>query len=248
LTGIHIASYGKEFPDDSGIMALVESVSNISGIERIRIGSIEPTTLNAEFIRRAGAIKKLCPHFHVSLQSGCDATLKRMNRKYTAAEYYDAIEALRAGIPDVSVTTDVMTGFPGEDETEFIETYEFLKKIRFSKTHIFSYSPRKNTPAASYADQVPNDIKETRHGLLEKLNATNMRDFNSAFIGRVMPVLIESAVEKGKSTDVYEGMTGNYISVVFEGKGFVRGDIVPVRISSVRNDGLTGENTSCGNA
>jgi threonylcarbamoyladenosine tRNA methylthiotransferase MtaB len=145
LTGIHIASYGKG-QGKIRLMDLIRLIHGMDGIERIRLGSIEPTMITEDFVAQAAAMEKLCPHYHISLQSGCDETLARMNRKYKTADYKKAVDLLREQIPDVSITTDVMVGFPGETEEEFSKTYEFLKMIRFAKMHVFKYSPRKGHP------------------------------------------------------------------------------------------------------
>jgi threonylcarbamoyladenosine tRNA methylthiotransferase MtaB len=169
LTGIHIASYGKD-TGDSSLIDIVKRVHEIKGIERIRLGSIEPNTITVEFAKALGDLEKLCPHFHVSLQSGCDETLKRMNRKYLTADYKKAVDLLREYEKDVAVTTDVMVGFPGESDEEFETTYKFLNDILFSKMHVFKYSPRKGTPAASFKDQVPPEVKDERSRRLIELS------------------------------------------------------------------------------
>ena len=153
LTGIHIASYGKDIKNTS-LLDIIKKVHEIDGVERIRLGSIEPTTITQEFVDEISKLHKVCPHFHISLQSGCDSTLKRMNRKYTTDEYSAAVKLLRDSIEDVSITTDVMVGFPGETEEEFLSTVNFLKEINFAAMHVFKYSQRKGTPAADFKEQV----------------------------------------------------------------------------------------------
>ena len=148
LSGIHIASYGVDLSGDWNLVRILEEIDKIEGIERIRIGSIDPQFFTEGVIEKISSFKKLCPHFHLSLQSGCDETLKRMNRRYTTLEYKKIVEELRENIKDVSITTDIIIGFPGETEEEFNITYEFLKEIKLSKMHIFKYSPRKGTKAA----------------------------------------------------------------------------------------------------
>ncbi len=205
LTGIHISSYGKDISKDMRLIDLLEKVEEIDGIERIRLGSLEPNIITEEFVNRIKNISKLCNHFHLSLQSGCTETLKRMNRKYTAEEFYEKVKLLRKNINDVALTTDVIVGFPGETEKEFEETYDFLKKIDFAKMHVFKYSPRKGTPAATYKDQVDGNIKEARSKALLKLSVENEKAFAEKYIGKEIEVLFEN--EK-------EGHTTNYIKCV----------------------------------
>ena len=159
LSGIHTASYGVDLEGNITLVDLLEEIEKIDGIERVRIGSIEPAFFTDEVIEKMKNMKKLCPQFHLSLQSGCDATLKRMNRRYTAKEYENTVNIIRDNIKDVSITTDVIVGFPGETEEEFNETYEFLEKIKLTKTHIFKYSPRKGTKAADMPNQLDGNIK-----------------------------------------------------------------------------------------
>ncbi len=214
LTGIHIASYGKDIKTSS-LIELIKKVNDIVGVERIRLGSIEPRIITESFVEAVGKLDKVCPHYHVSLQSGCDSTLKRMNRKYTTAEYSESIRLLRESIKDVAVTTDVMVGFPGETDEEFNITYNYLNKISFAGMHVFKYSQRKGTPAALLTDQVPASKKEERSNILIELARVKTYDFNKKFIGRTLPVLFEQPV---KSKPGYmEGLTPNYIRVVCEG-------------------------------
>lgn len=207
LTGIHISSYGKDISKEIRLIDLLEKVQNIGGIERVRLGSLEPNIITKEFVARIKKITKLCNHFHLSLQSGCTNTLKRMNRRYTADEFYEKVELLRNNIPDVALTTDVIVGFPGETDEEFEQTFEFLKKVNFSKMHVFKYSPRKGTPAASYENQVDGNIKEERSKILIKLSDENEKAFAEKYIGKEIDVLFEN--EK-------EGHTTNYIKCVSE--------------------------------
>lgn len=162
ITGIHIASYGKDFKNKYKLIDLLEELNKVNGIERIRLGSIEPLLITEEFVNRIKKLEKVCHHFHLSLQSGCDETLKRMNRRYTTKEFKEIVERLRNTYKDVMLTTDIIVGFPGETEEEFSETYKFLKDIKFYKMHIFKYSPRKGTKAAEMKNQVNGNIKEER--------------------------------------------------------------------------------------
>ncbi len=237
LTGIHIASYGKD-RGQIRLMDLVKLIHGVEGIERIRLGSIEPTMITEEFVAQAAAMEKLCPHYHISLQSGCDETLARMNRKYKTAEYKKAVEMLREQIPDAAVTTDVMVGFPGETEEEFNKTFEFLETIRFARMHVFKYSPRKGTPAAAYEGQVDGTVKEYRSAKVIELSDRCAFEFHSRFLGREMPVLYEQEV-KG-SSGVYEGLTPNYIRVLTDADNGVLGNIIATKLQKAGKEFMNG--------
>ncbi|MCI6693514.1 MAG: tRNA (N(6)-L-threonylcarbamoyladenosine(37)-C(2))-methylthiotransferase MtaB [Clostridium sp.] len=235
LSGIHTASYGLDLEGSINLIDIIDEIEKVEGIERIRIGSIEPAFFTEEVIEKMKGFKKLCPHFHLSLQSGCDATLKRMNRRYTAEEYAASVELLRETMPDVSITTDVIVGFPGETEEEFNETYKFLEKIKLTKTHVFKYSPRKGTKAADMGNQIDGTIKEKRSKLLIELSNKNEKEFIEKFIGKEMDVLIETQV-KGKD-GVYEGYTRNYIKVQVPCTCTdVTGKIVDIEIEKAENE------------
>ena len=221
LSGIHTASYGVDLKENCSLIDILEQVDKIEGIERIRIGSIDPTFFTNGVIERITLLKKLCPHFHLSLQSGCDETLKRMNRKYTANEYRNIVNLLRSNINDVSITTDVIVGFPGETEEEFNKTYQFLKELKLSKMHIFKFSPREGTKAAVMENQVDGNIKEQRSNRLLELNTLLEKEFMSRFKGRVMQVLYEQKVEN--KMNCYEGYTPNYLRVITETKENLNG-------------------------
>ena len=173
ITGIHVASYGKDFNNDYKLIDLLEEINNINGIERIRLGSIEPLMITDEFIERSLKLKKLCHHFHLSLQSGCTETLKRMNRRYTIEEFEVIVNRIRNAYSDAILTTDIIVGFPGETDEEFNNTYEFLNKIKFYKMHIFKYSIRNGTKAAQMDNQILPEIKEKRSNLLLELSDKN---------------------------------------------------------------------------
>lgn len=226
LSGIHVASYGKDLCGIN-LIDIIEKIQQVEGIQRIRIGSIEPTFFTDEAIERLNAVGKLCEHFHISLQSGCDETLKRMNRHYTVSEYNDTVEKLRRIFPDVSITTDIIVGFPGETEDEFNETFNFLKRLRLSKTHIFKYSPREGTPAAKFKDAVSPEDKEKRSKLLIDLNTKNERDFIDNFLNRNMQVLYEQVCS---NTGYAEGYTQNYINVKSPGDSGTIGRILVTNI------------------
>ncbi len=229
LSGIHTASYGVDLDGNVSLITLLEEIEKLDGIERVRIGSIEPSFFTDEVIEKIKSMKKLCPQFHLSLQSGCDATLKRMNRRYTAKEYEDAVNRIRENLKDASITTDVIVGFPGETDEEFNETYEYLKGIKLTKTHIFKFSPRKGTKAADMSNQVDGNVKEQRSKALIDLNEKNEGDFSKSLVGRELDVLIEQEVSN--KAGVFEGYTRNYVKVeVFIGNENVIGKIVPCKI------------------
>ena len=208
ITGIHVASYGKDFKEEYRLIDLLEEINNIKGIERIRLGSIEPLLIDKEFITRLKKLEKICHHFHLSLQSGCDETLKRMNRRYTTEEFEDIVNSLRKAYNDVVLTTDIIVGFPGESEEEFNKTYEFLKKIKFYKMHVFKYSQRKGTKAASMEKQIDGNIKENRSQKLIELSDENEKEYNKSYIGEEVEVLFEE-----KKDGFYKGHTKNYILI-----------------------------------
>lgn len=237
LTGIHVSSYGKDIKNTS-LIDIIKKVHEIKGIERIRLGSLEPTIIDKDFVNEIKDMEKLCPHFHISLQSGCNETLKRMNRKYSSGQYRNVVDLLRANIKDVALTTDVMVGFPGETDIEFEDTYAFLKEIAFSQMHIFKFSPRKGTPAASFNGQVASEIKEERSSRLLKLSLGNMLEFNSKYVGRVMPVLFEQDVKR--TIGWLEGLTTNYIRVLCKGGGELKGKIKDVEIERAIEDYVIG--------
>ena len=205
ITGIHISSYGKDLDGSYGLIELLEEINQIDELKRIRLGSLEPRIITEDFVQRLVKLDKICNHFHLSLQSGCDETLKRMNRKYTTEEFKHIVKLLREYIPEVALTTDVIVGFPGETDDEFKQTVEFLKEINFSKMHIFKYSIRKGTPAATYPNQVPDDKKEERSNILLEMSDIHEKEFAENYIGKEIEVLFENEME---------GHTTNYIRVV----------------------------------
>lgn len=216
LTGIHISSYGMDFQGrkaysgESGLIGLIERIHAIEGLERIRLGSLEPRIMTEETARRLGRLPKLCPHFHLSLQSGSDTVLKRMNRHYTAGEYYAGVEHLRKYFPHPAITTDVIVGFPGETEEEFRETADFLEKVSFYEMHVFKYSRRQGTAAASMPDQVPEQIKAQRSNLLLAMEKRQSAEFRRYYIGRQAEVLLEEEKEIG-GTRYLIGHTRDYV-------------------------------------
>ena len=212
LTGIHISSYGLDFQDGSSLLTLLETIHEVDGISRIRLGSLEPRIVTDDFAERLGLLKKICPHFHLSLQSGCDATLKRMNRHYTTGEYSECVKRLRRAFENPAITTDVIVGFPGETEEEFEETKAFLKQIGFYEMHVFRYSRRKNTKAAGMKDQIPDSVKAQRSSELLLLEKEQSKAFRSDYINKEEEVLFEE--EKRFHDKIYQiGHTTRYIRV-----------------------------------
>ena len=208
ITGIQVSAYGKDFDNEYRLIDLLEEINKIDGIERIRLGSIEPLMITDEFCNRARKIEKLCHHFHLSLQSGCDKTLKEMNRKYTTDQFRDVVRRLRNLYDDVILTTDIIVGFPNETDEDFEKTYEFLKEIKFYKMHVFKYSPRKDTVAAKMKNQIPAEIKDVRSKRLLQLSNENECDYLNEYIGKKVRVLMEE-----KDGDYIKGHTGNYMVV-----------------------------------
>lgn len=197
LTGIHLSSYGVDFKDEQqeNLLTLIKRLDQIPGIERLRLGSLEPRIVTREFAKELARLRTICPHFHLSLQSGCDATLKRMNRRYNAAEYQACCEILREEFDNPAITTDVIVGFPGETEEEFAETERFLKAIHFYEMHIFKYSRRAGTRAADMPDQVPEGIKSVRSDILLALEKQQSLEYRGRFLGTEEEILLEEPIE-----------------------------------------------------
>lgn len=237
LTGIHIASYGKDNKKETLIQVL-EGLSKVEGIERIRLGSLEPTLIDVEFLNAIVNSGKVCDHFHLSLQSGSNTVLDRMNRKYTTEIYTDKVELIRKYLPDAGITTDIIVGFPGESDEEFKETCEFVEKIQFSRIHVFKYSPRKGTPAAEFEDQIDGNIKNIRSDQLISLGERLTEEFNKGFIGRDMDVLFEE--ENKRLENTYEGYTTNYMRVRIISDCNLIGNIKKVKIMESKGDILIG--------
>ena len=208
LTGIHVASYGKDRRDTS-LLDILKQVHEVEGIERIRFSSIEPNVVTEEFAQTMAALPKVCDHFHLSLQSGCDKTLKEMNRKYDTEKYRQAAATLRKYLPKVALTTDIIVGFPGETEEDFRKSYAFAEEIGFAKIHVFPYSPKRGTPAAARKDQLLNAVKAERSHTLIQLSDKMAAEFLADAVGTDAEVLYERAVGDG----IYEGHTTNYMKV-----------------------------------
>ena len=233
LTGIHIASYGKDFEEEYKLIDLLEDLNKVQGIERIRLGSLEPTIITDEFTKRLSKLEKVCNHFHLSLQSGCNETLKRMNRKYTTEEFRKVVEILRKYFKDVNLTTDIIVGFPGETDEEFDITYKFLKDIAFYKMHVFKYSKRDGTIAAKMPNQIDGTIAEERSKKLIELSEKNMKKYNSIYIGKELEVLFEE-----KQDEFWTGHTKNYMVVKMKSENNLENKVLKVKINSVNNEAL----------
>lgn len=235
LTGIHLSSYGLDFKDSTvKLIDVIEAVNRIEGIERIRLGSLEPLVVTEEFVRRLAKCKKICPHFHLSLQSGCDETLKRMNRRYNVDEYYKGVELLREYFPDAAVTTDVIVGFPGETEEEFNITKKYLEKVCFYEMHVFKYSRRKGTAADKMPDQIPENIKSERSTELLELNEILSNGYREKYIGKKVKVLLEeNHIIENKKYII--GFTDTYVRVALENpeEKLYTNQIVNVRVKKL---------------
>ncbi|RJV74330.1 tRNA (N(6)-L-threonylcarbamoyladenosine(37)-C(2))-methylthiotransferase MtaB [Coprococcus sp. AF27-8] len=210
LTGIHLSSYGVDFEEKETLLSLIQAVHAIEGIERIRLGSLEPRIITEEFASALSALPKICPHFHLSLQSGCEETLKRMNRRYSAEEYFEKCMLLRKYFENPALTTDIIVGFPGETEEEFEESRAFVEKVNFYETHIFKYSKRQGTKAAVMPNQVPEPEKTKRSNMLLALNERNRKAYEEQFSGKETEILVEEQMEKDGKT-YWIGHTKEYI-------------------------------------
>ena len=235
ITGIHIASYGKDFKNDYRLIDLLEDLDKIQGIERIRLGSLEPTIVTEEFAERLSKLDTICNQFHLSLQSGCDDTLRRMNRKYSCEEFFKVTEILRKYFKDVNLTTDIIVGFPGETNEEFEKTYEFLSKIKFYKMHVFKYSPREGTLAAKMTNQIDGNVKEERSQKLIELSNRNEKEYNEKYIGKKVEVLFEE-----EKDGLWSGYTKNYVRVFAKSNENLENVIREVKVKELLGTGLLG--------
>lgn len=236
ITGIHVASYGLDFKDENiRLIDLLEEINKAEGIKRIRLGSLEPNIITDEFVKRLKNVNKICDHFHLSLQSGCTETLKRMNRKYTTEDFEKVVERLRNAFPNVALTTDIIVGFPDETDEEFNTTYEYLKKIKFYKMHVFKYSQRKGTRAAVMPNQIDGNIKEERSHKLIELSNKNEEEFLDRYIGKEVYVLFEQ--EEG---EYIKGHTSNYLVVKVNGKG-LENKMLKVKVTNRESEELIGK-------
>ncbi len=238
ITGIHIASYGKDFKEKIELIDLLEQINKIDGIERIRLGSLEPTIITKEFLNRLTKLKKICHHFHLSLQSACNSTLERMNRKYTIEDFKNVVDLLRNTYKDVILTTDIIVGFPGETEEEFSITYNNLKQINFYKMHVFQYSRREGTKADKMLNQVSSQIKAQRSKKLIALSNENQKKYNSKMLGKIVDVLFEE-----EDKDAIKGHTQNYIIVKVKKENIneYHNQIKKVIITQIEEDELVGK-------
>ena len=234
LTGIHVASYGKDL-GDIRLDSVIKEIAKVEGIERIRLSSVEPNLITEEFMKVLVDSHKVCDHFHLSLQSGSDEILKKMNRRYTTTEYREKVELIRKYMPNAGITTDIIVGFPGETEENFEETLGFVKDIEFSRIHVFKYSPRKGTPASKFENQVHGSLKSQRSERLIELGDELIRKFNSRFMGSTMDVLFEEI-----NNGYYEGYTTNYIRVKATSDKDIIGQLVNVDIIDGEGEYLRG--------
>lgn len=235
LTGIHLSSYGVDFEEAAGLLELIQAVNAVKGIERIRLGSLEPKIVTEHFASELSKLDKICPHFHLSLQSGCDATLKRMNRKYTTKEYERGCELLRKYFVHPAITTDVIVGFPGETEEEFEQTKAYLEHIHFYEMHIFKYSKRKGTRAAVMPDQIDEQIKAARSEKLIALGHDMSKEFRKFYIGKNEEVLFEEKAVIGDK-EYFVGYTKEYVKVAKKTAENLENQIVSGRISGMLTD------------
>lgn len=235
LTGIHLSSYGVDFEEATGLLELIQAVNAVKGIEHIRLGSLEPKIVTEHFASELSKLDKICPHFHLSLQSGCDATLKRMNRKYTTKEYERGCELLRKYFVHPAITTDVIVGFPGETEEEFEQTKAYLEHIHFYEMHIFKYSKRKGTRAAVMPDQIDEQIKAARSEKLIALGHDMSKEFRKFYIGKNEEVLFEEKAVIGDK-EYFVGYTKEYVKVAKKTDENLENQIVSGRISGMLTD------------
>ncbi len=234
LTGIHLTSYGRDLKNGDTLLSVIRAVHDIAGVERIRLGSLEPVIATADFARALGEMPKLCPQFHLALQSGCDSMLRRMRRRYDTAAFRESAQALRAVFPDCALTTDVMSGFPGETDAEHRQSLDFCREMRFARMHVFPYSEREGTAAATMPDPVPRHIREERARELIALGAGMAEDYRRAQLGTVRRVLFEQCAE-----GVSVGYTPEYMRC--EAPGTVCGQTLPVRMTGLLPEGFSGE-------
>lgn len=243
FTGIHLASYGKDLKNENlNLVSAIECVHQVEGIERIRLGSIEPSTVTEEFVAAIIKYDKLCPHFHISLQSGSNNTLREMNRKYSKEEFANATRLLREAIPNVAITTDIIVGFPGETEEHFEESYAFVESQKFAGTHVFKFSRRKGTKAYDMKNQVQDDVKESRSAKMIKLSKINQMKYELNMVGTQNAILIEN-IEIVDDCKYISGYTENYIMcrVKCDEKYDVAvNDIVDIKVTDVKNGVLEG--------
>lgn len=229
IGGIHVASYGEDLKN-TNLLELLKQVHEVQGLERIRFSSLEPKVITEEFISIIKSLYKVCDHFHLSLQSGCDKTLKNMNRKYTTYEYKKAVERLRNALPNVAISTDVIVGFPGESDEDFLQSLNFVEEIGFSKTHIFPYSAKKGTKAYGFDNQVDNNVKELRSKKMKELDSKLQKKFVSNFLNKKLDVLYEKEYKSG----IFEGYSTNYIKVHTESEKSIENEIFTIEVEEIK--------------
>ncbi len=240
LTGIHLSSYGADFDEKDSLLGLIRVIHEIKGVKRIRLGSLEPRIVTEEFAKEISFLKKVCPHFHLSLQSGCDSTLNRMNRKYTSKEYRESCRMLRKYYDNPAITTDVIVGFPGETPEEFEESRAFVESVHFFETHIFKYSSREGTRAAVMPGRISENIKHGRSQTLLALDEKRRTEYMEQFIGHRVEVLFEEPVEID-GEQYYAGYTREYIRTAVKSETPLSGALTPVMIHSRKDNLLLGE-------
>ena len=238
LTGIHLSSYGN---NENKLIDVVEMIAGIEGVERIRLGSLEPNIVTEDFAKRLAKVDKICPHFHLSMQSGCDNTLKRMNRHYTSDEYFEKCELLRKYFDNPAFTTDVIVGFPGETQEDYEISREFVKKVRFSELHVFKYSKRDGTVAAKMENQIPEPVKTERSEDLIKVGENLTMEYRRKFIGKKVSVLFEEIINVA-GENYWVGHTKEYIKVIMKSYKDISGDIKNVSLIGFANECLNCEN------
>lgn len=227
LTGIHLSSYGVDFEEKDSLLELIQAVHNVEGIHRIRLGSLEPRIITEEFVKGIAALPKVCPHFHLSLQSGSDETLKRMNRRYTSGEYMESCKLLRKYYGNPALTTDVIVGFPGETEEEFEASRAFVESVRFFETHIFKYSRREGTKAAVMEKQLTEQQKHERSQVLLELDKLRRGEYMDQFLGQEVEVLIEEQIDL-KGTKLWVGYTREYVRVAVKSENDLQNCLIQV--------------------
>lgn len=238
LTGIHLSSYGN---NENKLIDVVEMIAGIEGVERIRLGSLEPNIVTEDFAKRLAKVDKICPHFHLSMQSGCDNTLKRMNRHYTSDEYFEKCELLRKYFDNPAFTTDVIVGFPGETQEDYEISREFVKKVRFSELHVFKYSKRDGTVAAKMENQIPEPVKTERSEDLIKVGEKLTMEYRRKFIGKKVSVLFEEIINVA-GENYWVGHTKEYIKVIMKSDKDISGDVKNVSLIGFANECLNCEN------
>lgn len=230
ITGIHVASYGKDFKNGYGLIDILEEINEIDGIERIRLGSLEPLIIDEAFLKRLVKLKKVCHHFHLSLQSGCDETLKRMNRRYSTEEFIKVTELLRNAYSDVILTTDIIVGFPGETDDEFETTRKFLEKVRFYKMHIFKYSQRNGTKAAIMPNQISGTEKDRRSKILLEMSDKLEKEYLEQYLGKEIEILFEE-----RDGEYVAGHTANYLVARFKTNENIENKIIKLKVSDIKD-------------